>query len=53
MNQEQIDKFYEDDLKKKKHKKVKATKTKLAHKIFTNFNYKKEKTNESKDSYCK
>ena len=42
MNQEQIDKFYEDDLKKKEVKKAKSDWKK---KIYKNFEYKREVSN--------
>ena len=42
MNQEQIDKFYKDDLKKKE---VKKPKSDWKKKIYKNFEYKREKNN--------
>jgi len=46
MNQQQIDKYYKDE-KKRKKKKVDP---KLKKKIFTNFNYKGEVKHDFKDS---
>ena len=43
MNQEQIDKFYEEDLKRQLREKKKIKPKKAKKKYYTNFNYKEGK----------